>query len=426
MEFITFQAEDAIMKRLLIFTLAIMLVAYASSFATLTKTLTMGDANGIVYDDGNIWLYPSTFYNYPDLAIGELYSNDMERFGIHYKFGEEAPLILGAYFTTDQPFYIPFNSPSWDYSVENNDRIDLFAAYMMGENPIGLHINYVCGSRKYEDDSIPPATSPNVEEEGISNLAFDLGITMMQGKADIAAGINFLSWTDIEWNGNDETKPTGNLAFYVMGRYFHEMNQKVTLVPHIGFSSEKVGFELYEQWSSTTAAVATRMTRERKYSQTIIDLGFGMNYSPAAGILAIGDIGFMMSNTKQEYHEDTSYTGTTTMIDEEYNDNNTYLPYFRIGMDATVFDLLDIRLGSTSYWRKYVNEDKEMTATDKWTEKYTRSYVSNSTYLGAGFHWGNLKIDAEIDPELLLDGFYFISGEDNDMAYQITILYEMF
>lgn len=414
------------MKKLLIFTLAIMLVAYATSFATLTRTLTMGDANGIVYDDANIWLYPSTFYNYPDLAIGELYSNDMEKFGIHYKFGEDNPMMIGFYFCTDQPFYLPFDdSLSWDSTEENNDRLDFFFGYMMGENPLGLHINYIKGSRKCEDDSIPPATSPNTAEEGISNLAFDFGITMMQGKADIAAGLNFLSFTDIWENGNDETKPTGNFAFYFAGRYFHEMNQKVTLVPHLGFSSEKVGFEIYD-YAKTTWAYATTMTREYKYSRTTIDLGCGMNYSPAAGVMAIGDIGFMMYNTKCEFHHDTLYTGGSVMIDAEEKDNYTYLPYFRIGLDAGVFDWLDLRAGARSYWRKFVNENKQMTSTDKWTEKYTRCHVRNSTYLGAGFHWGNLKIDAEIDPELLLDGFYFISGEDNDMAYQITILYEMF
>lgn len=50
------------------------------------------------------------------------------------------------------------------------------------------------------------------------------------------------------------------------------------------------------------------------------------------------------------------------------------------------------------------------------------------TYLGAGMHWGDLEIDAMIDPSFLTNGPYFISGEDTDgdydgLAARVSLLY---
>jgi hypothetical protein len=434
------------MRKLLMLTLAIMLLAFATSSATLTKTLTMGNANNIVHDDGNIWLYPSTFYSYPDLAIGEFSSDNFYDFGIHYKFGEESPLMLGVYFTTRQAFDIVDKPFMWQLlddgtgtiNVSNsgttnnlpNRRIDLFLGYMMGQNPVGLHFDYISCSMKQEFDSIPgaPDTPAQKREECISNMGLDLGITMMQGKLDLSAGVDLLSFTDKNYLGNDENKPAGNMAFYFMGRYFHTVDPKITLVPHGKISIDNSGVEVYGNAGSAT--IAGTMTEEYEYSNMTVDLGLGMNYSPAAGINAVGDIGFMMSNGTEKF-TDWIVVVDSVQATEEYKDNNTVIPYFRIGMDAAIFDWLDLRLGATSYWNSRVHEDNYVSstappATYSWTEKWTGGYVSNNTYLGAGFHWGNFKIDTHVCPELILDGFNFISGETNEMNYQLTILYEMF
>jgi len=432
------------MKKLLIFTMAIMLVAYGASFATLTKTLTMGNANNIVHDDGNIWLYPSTFYNYPDLAIGEFASDNFYDFGIHYKFGEESPVMLGVYFTTRQPFDLPDRPFSWNVLDDigaatpastgpnriPNRRIDLFFGYMMGQNPVGLHLDYISCSRKQEFDSIPgaPDTPAQKIEESISNLGLDLGVTMMQGDADLAAGINLLSFTDKNSLGNDENKPSGNMGFYIMGRFFHSMNPKVTVVPHAKFSYDKTGYEHYG--NAATPAIAGTMTEEYKFTDMVFDLGIGMNYSPAAGILAVGDIGFMMSNWKEEF-TDWIVVVDSVQVTEEYKENTTALPYFRIGMDAAIFDWLDLRLGATSFWTSYVEEDNNINSTAppttySWTEKWTNGYVNNSTYLGAGFHWGNFKADAYVNPAIFTRGLNFISGQSYTMNTQVSVLYEMF
>ena len=59
------------MKKLLTFTVLCLFVLGSMAFATNTRVLTMGEANNIVKDEANIFLYPSTINYYPKLFVGE-------------------------------------------------------------------------------------------------------------------------------------------------------------------------------------------------------------------------------------------------------------------------------------------------------------------------------------------------------------------
>jgi hypothetical protein len=91
---------------------------------------------------------------------------------------------------------------------------------------------------------------------------------------------------------------------------------------------------------------------------------------------------------------------------------------------------LDLRAGAVSYWQKYKNDDKYVdyvsNANDvAYTYKYRSSYVSNETFLGAGFHWNNLFLDAYINPQIVTNGFNFISGMQQPLAWQVSLKYLM-
>ena len=82
---------------------------------------------------------------------------------------------------------------------------------------------------------------------------------------------------------------------------------------------------------------------------------------------------------------------------------------------------MDVRLGATSYWDRYSRENTDPVIADK----YNANYSNNDTYLGFGFHWGNLHVDTYTDPEIFLEGFNFISGGESDMNFNISALYEI-
>lgn len=414
------------MKRVLIFSLFICLVAFAASFATQTRTLTMGDANMIIHDDDNIWMFPSTLYDYPEMAIGEFsdyyyyegYGGEFYNFGMHYKFGEKSPFVLALYFDTRQPYPgFPYWLTSFDYDAVNNNRFNLFYSRMLGENKFGFHFAYLHGSYKSDvgEDIIG---GPDLTEQKTDGYQFDLGLTMMEGKMDLAGGIAFMSWTDKGFNGHDTTKPDGNMMFYAQGRYFYEVDQKITLVPHGQFTYAKIASKEFGNWRADADYDQVDYKYEEKYM--VLDAGLGLNYTPAAGILATGDFGvaFESEKDKDQYYEEDG--GTWDTFEGKYTWFT--LPYFKIGLDAVVFNWMDLRMGAVSYW----NNEKDTYDYADYSYERKWSYTSNSTFLGAGFHWGNFIIDTYINPDIVLNGFNFISGEDEQMNYQVTFKYNMF
>jgi hypothetical protein len=57
------------MKRVLILSLVFMLLMGLNTFATQTRTLTMGDNDGIMVDDYNIFRFPGRLFSYPNIAV---------------------------------------------------------------------------------------------------------------------------------------------------------------------------------------------------------------------------------------------------------------------------------------------------------------------------------------------------------------------
>jgi hypothetical protein len=449
------------MKKVIFLILALSLIFGTVANATLTKTLTMGEANGIIHDDGNIWLYPSTIYIYPNLATGEFDSAGFDFAGLNYSFGQKSPLVMGLYFTTSQPYDLPHRRFDWSFGANppDNNRIDFFAAYKFGNNPVGLHLNYIGNSTKNEFDSIPAPTNspPDKSKEGITNIAIKLGMTLLEGNADIVARVNFLSWTDKNALGNDTTQPSGCFGINLAGRYFYQVNSKTTLVPHGAFTYEKIGAEYFDSANIDGSAAGIR-TGKDSWSDRIVDLGLGLNYSPAANIEVIGDAGFELYFGDQSWERSAAIffdsfsispfyppdgiadDTVAVFLENNHNYGTTVLPYFKIGMSAKIFDWLDIRMGAISQWNVIVYDSVFANYPDTVTDsmftfdvdyynlKSTQKSVTTSLYLGAGFHWNRFKIDCYIDPKLLTDGFDFISGTpgNNEMNYRVSILYEMF
>ena len=405
------------MKKSILLTAIIFVTAFSLGNATQTRTLTMGDANLIMHDESNIWYFPSALYDYPEIVLGEFYEdytgpNEFSDIGIHYKFGEKKPFVLGLYITQNQPFQIP-NYP-YNFTYQNNKKIDLFYSRMLGGHKFGFHFNYINGSWKHETDSTEETTRDK-SEQGVNAMEFIFGLTPNNGKLDLSAGIGFLSWKDLNNAGTDRTKPKGNLLFGLAARYFYEYDQKTTLVPHFGFVYEKEGIERYAD-----NADLTDLDRTDTYKEMSIDLGCGLNYTPMAGVLAIGDFGFMYEKSSDKY--EPSGTGVT-VHEDKYTDMT--VPYFRIGLEANVLKWLDVRMGGTSCWGRD-KEENEYSGAENYSYVYKYNYVDNETYLGAGLHWGNFFIDGYVDPEVVTDGFYFLSGNSTDWSYQVSLKYKMF
>ena len=405
------------MRKLLILTCVVFLAAVVSLSATETRTLTMGDNNIVLLDENNIFLFPSRINEYPNLAVGEFNADDFRRLGIHWQFGEDNPFVLGTFFENNSAISPDdlFGGPlvGFDQPLLSNRRINLIYGRMLGDYMFGFGLNLIHSSRTND--------SPGDQaKESFSFYDFTVSFTPKEGAFDAAANLGLGTFTDQNAAGQDQSKPNGYLEFSLLGRYFLKQNATNVWILHGGIFLAKHGVDRFTEDSPTDLDIDV----VEKNSMTAIDLGIGLNYEPAANVLAVADFGLRYSKTKQE--NDTA-NGYLAIIDLEAINGTTTVPYFKIGLDAQVFRWMDVRFGATSYWD---NDSFERTfaGTVGGTVTQTQSkfrLADNETYLGLGFHWGKLHIDTYTDPELFLDGFNFLSGQSNNMNFRISALYEM-
>lgn len=401
------------MRKSLMLIVVLLLMISTNSVATDTRVLTMGDNNLILLDDANIWLFPSRTFEYSNMAVGDFNNridNDFTRFGIHWKFGSDNPMVFATYFT-DLPALEPGDLIGgdlvpFDSALLDNRRIDFLYGNELGDFQFGSRFSIYSSS--WEWDEATPATDQSTEMFRYIDL--DFGLTPSSGTWDLAVNVAFGAWTDEGADGQSETEPDGFTDMSVLGRYFIQRGPDYTFVPHLNFFHMKRGIinHIIDGDPGTTE------DQIDNYTLTGFDVGLGLNYTPASKVLAVCDLGFLFENWKHERED--NLTGTTG----EETASSTSLPYFKIGLDADVFKWMDVRLGATSYWTREATEDKGA------NNEYKFKFTDNETYLGFGFHWGRLRVDTFTDPELFLNGFDFISGGGGgNMNFQISALYEM-
>ena len=442
------------MKKFAIGILIALMLMSASSFATKQRTNVMGDNDMIMVDDYNMMRFPGRINSYPDLALGEFspggsgfFDNEFYNFGITWQFNEDNPWVLGTFVSTwpyygptaheplpgfGEPFFTNLEELFYYYDLKSITdvagvapigtprRIQLIYGRDLGGNDFGFSLDVVRATYSHDIDSTQ-FSSRNKEEEAFSQFTFGVGLTEgTSGQWDVAAQASFGSWTDKNTQGQDVTKPNGYFDAMIQGRYFWVQNPKVTLVPH---AAATIGSRGADALSYDASGNVTE-TDTWKSKRTGFDLGMGMNYTTGPNMLAVADFGLMLNTVKYEY---TSTDTAFTPGEEKWT--ALMLPYLKIGFEGEVFSWLDIRAGgSTTLWSnqwKYEYSDSDPAYSDE-TEKL--DFPMNRLWLGTGLHFGKLTIDTYTDPEILLDGFNFISGSSDvaDLNWEVSLLYELF
>ncbi len=404
------------MKKMLTVALVMLLLMSINAFASETRVKTMGENNTILLDDANIWEFPSRINEYPNLAVGDFaydengYTGDYDGFGgfgIHWKFGSDNDWVLATYISTLGPYtsrrvlggdYPLLNTdllPTSFSSLNNMDNrgIDFIFGYKMDQMSLALAFSMYSASETYEYET-------SEEEKSFSYFDVSLGLTEETNQLDVAINLGVGTFTDKDSDGAEISEPDGFMDFGVNGRIFFQSFDKVTLVPHAGLNFSNRGIKNNVTSQSVSMAYLD------------LDLGCGLNFTPATNVLAVLDFGFALDvmNVERKYLDPDNNT--------DISEANVFIPYVKMGVDADVFKWMDIRFGAT-------HTNKGWAVDDGNDNTLSRGYTENDTYLGFGFHWGRLHVDTYTDPELFLEGLNFISGANHDMNFQISAIYEM-
>jgi hypothetical protein len=395
------------MKKLLILTVLGAFLLGGMAYATQVRVLTMGDVNKVVKDEANILIYPQTIIYYPNLVGGEIrYDGDGHFTDIYAHLEnkrETNPWIFGAYFYSNEndrywpeilqlidelfDLPIPYDPPSYiDGTSLPSHRWTMLVGRTFGSTPVGFAWDWTAS---YQDD--------DAFKRSLDRHKFTLGVSPMAGKLELGMSFLVLDWEDIikSTPPTHVTKPDGaNMEISLNGRYFTDpggRGGKWTDVIHGGFSYFKQG-------------VKPSAPDKFELTMYMFEGGWAQNFQATDDILVVMDGALFYESVKLEQ------TGPTP---GEISDG-IFGTYMKLGLDAEVFRWMDLRCGVASY-HKF---EKFSNGSDL---KY--GYADTHTYLGGGFHWGNFNIDARIDPDFLSRGPYFISGEDGDLAWDVSLQY---
>jgi hypothetical protein len=361
------------MKKFIIIGFVFVMLLAMSAMATETRTWTMGNNNGVLIDDANIWMFPSTVMKYGNLLTADYYSysSQFNYVGANWALDNSTKAVVGTYFS----------------SYSGSDRMHFFYGQELGGKNFGAHLYLSQQSEKTEDQG------NDLSESGDNYYNITLGLSDQGGQWDVAldfATANF-QYTDIDGFKYQEGDGISEIALY--GRYWKVRNPNYTQVYHLGISMDKYGSKYHYD---TTPA-----TPDDVYSTKYLsfDAGCGFNFTPSNHVLAVFDFGIMYNKyTYEDSNNPFDQTG-----------KNFMLPYFKMGMDGEVFKWLDVRFGATSYWN---NQKSEYSA----TYSYTQKYAENNTYFGLGFNFNHLHLDIEANPQFFFSGPDFLSGAGEDLG----------
>ena len=397
------------MKKFVILFAVMMIALGASAYATEVRTMTMGFNDGIMVDDYNVFRFYGRTLNYPNIATAEFcnyahekvslaegYYDQFYKLGVNWEFNQDNPWVLGTYVSTEEPVMPYFlNSGAFDLEGMTNRKLDLLYGRTLSNMNFGLHLNF--NQMGYKDKA--PSSK---EQKSLHYIQVGAGLTeALTGKWDAAVTFGFGSWTDKDSDGQKLSEPDGYYDLTAEARYFWVQNPKITFVPHASIWMGKQGFKDYD---------GELVDSSMSLTSTAFGIGMGMNYVTGPDLLAVIDLGVIYDGYKRKYE----YPQETTR-NHEIKTTYLYLPYIRMGVEGSVFDWMDVRLGATSYWTNETVKDN-----------YSAAYAENDTYLGFGFHFGRLHVDTYANPALFTDGFNFISGGENQMNFEISALYELF
>lgn len=377
------------MKRFCLVAILVLMVT-SLGFATQTRVMTMGEVDHIIKDDNNIWAFPQTLLLYPDRMVADIMGSNMYQLGAHY---EMPCCAMAMYFgkTILVNEYAP-NVPDVNGNPQMgaDQKIDLFIAKELGMMPLGLKFSLYGNS--YTRDYSNPTDKTTMSTMG---MGITLGGTFMDNLEGFFVFETY-SWTNEDAAGAVVTEPSGNSNIEFGIRYWKELSSEYTIVPYFGLRMAKIGMK-------------DNPGNEEIQSMMTIMVGFGDNIMIDDNVMVVNDIGIEYTSGTKEM---TPAVGTAT----EDKMSSTAIPYFRIGMEADISSKVDVRFGAVKKWAG-ASTEADNGNKDSW------GFADTEIYLGAAVHYGNLDIDAAIDPGFLTRGPYLLSGQSGDMAACISLRY---
>jgi hypothetical protein len=215
----------------------------------------------------------------------------------------------------------------------------------------------------------------------------------------------------------------GSAAYLMAARAMWQAQPNLLVVPVFKFYSmnadAKAEFWVPEQVESNTAVKVAFTPLEDKYSGW--QLGLAGNWTVNEKDLFVLGASFASNKETEKYtvvdysvDGAGNYVYTAPYLLDEYKYTETMMPMVFAALETHVNSWLTLRLGAQQgvfYTWKYQERDLYEDGTVWYDNTTTEHYSPFTMMLGAGFKFGNLQLDATVNPDFVHNGPYFITGE---------------
>lgn len=401
------------MKRAILIFLCLFMAGTSLSFATITRTKTMGNVHNFVYDDANLFFWPSTAVGFSDRFILELGEDAISNASYDPAVGLSFPNGYGggALFSLSDQHHLGFFVTGNDrvngggdsdifFPLNLDDQISLMYGYGAEKLDFGVGLNL----GKSRNEQTAPETSQS--KQSVGRMGIMGGITYWMeddNSMDVAIEFSTTSITDEMYDtveGAVETiaEDDGYNSFGARVRFFYNYTDDIQLVPFFGFDMDNRGVM---QDSDADGEMASDKTET-----TTIDVALGINHYPTEAIQLVVVGGIMMMSTD-----------VTTQGEAVQENSSRHIPYVKGGIDAEIRSWLDMRAGVEK--QMYSDEMKGVTDGAPVLEYSGAEFQG---YIGAGIHLGDWTIDTQVDPNIFYRGPNFVSGASSNLNTRVSIV----
>ena len=416
--------------------------------ATQTRLSSLGPAAIFSVDDSDPWQYPAEINNYPNslsfemdsfplnkdnMAVLGFWSDSEQRFGtfgvgygdlFHQKNIEAVILALNNAIANN-----PLMSPRNSIPLPEN-KYHVFYAKDIGPIVAGLHLSRASGSKKYDfSDTIPEDSVKRQANSG--SWGIETGVSAIIGdNIYVQSGLGYqkISFSSrFELSGADplyweQIESSDGSAKRLDLRMFYGLNEKMTIVPVLSYSSIFLGYSAgYGDTLHTPGSLYDGTGGS--YSVDVFKTALGVEYRPGKNVKLVGGLALEVSSA--EIFDSNNVWLISTIPSQQYKYqeiSSLSLPGLQGGMEADMLEWLSIRLGASqkTTWVKVRSEFRENGA----VSENIASETEFDLYVGLSLKFDRLTIDAQINKDQPYNLGYLISGISEAPFVRLSIKYK--
>jgi hypothetical protein len=428
-------------KKIILFSV-LLLMTPALALASTARLEGLGVIPDYVEDYANIFSYPASICRYPAVVVGELgYSDGWGKgFGATMGLGQDnAYGVLGIMLRENSAF-----APIPGDWTNDGSQFDLLWGMNFEKLTFGVRFDNTSSKLEETDqDGNGYAVSPYyiyyVGEDILMtpNYLNSTGVAVSAAmdvrdadKIEATFEYRSLGFSYEELGTAFEVTDQGEPSYGFWGRGFFAMNDKVTIVPMVGYNKYDYSWEVKSDIPD----------EEDASDQTLSYMRAGVGMKVDVGSFFMLGVGLSQwkLNIDNTFGSATPPGGNV----ESFEYTGTSLPFFFGTFEADLRDWLTIRFGAK---KNLINED----ATIEWVDGSSLEYktknsnivsdvrsglLSEGIYLpyfeepfvfsmGLGFKWNDIEIDATLNEDYPFTGMYWLSGVSEEPFGKISVTY---